>query len=260
MDDKTIFKFQKQLKKLTKRGSQILISILTSQRRGIKNARSPDKLTELASLNIFTKPSSQADRLAFLDLIDKAFNFGINYGIGKDNVVAKGLSDIAISSSDKFLSKLGNDIRTEALDIISRGLKDPDVTFNDMKDQLINVLDIKESRANSIARTEVARSANSASYIQAKQEGAMYYTVDNRAEACEICQDKFEGQTFPISDTDSLPPEHPNCACVPVYFRMEDEANNWNDRIASENEDIRQRLEDQGKDIKPDGTSNFTNN
>jgi hypothetical protein len=83
------------------------------------------------------------------------------------------------------------------------------------------------------------RATNSAAYIQAASEGKQFWTVDNRDEACETCVDEYEGMVFPIEDTASLPPLHPNCACVPEFFMEEQEAQDWANDLQSENESLR---------------------
>ena len=104
------------------------------------------------------------------------------------------------------------------------------------------------------------RSSNAASFAQAQTDGSTHFVVDNRGEACEECRDEFEGDVFSMDETDKLPPVHPNCACVPVYFNDKNSASEWSDSLQQENLDLRQNLEDKGLSVKSDGTSSYTNN
>jgi hypothetical protein len=118
----------------------------------------------------------------------------------------------------------------------------------------------KPYEAERIARTETMRASNAGSYLQAKQDGATHFVIDNRAEACSECQDEYEGEVFTIDQDDMMPPLHPNCACVPVYFFDNSEASEWADQLSSDKEDVRSDLDEQGHEVKSDGTSQWTNN
>ena len=76
---------------------------------------------------------------------------------------------------------------------------------------------IKNKRARTIARTEVARTSTISDYIIAKERGATHYTVDCRSTRCDKCKalycktnDTGGDVEFDIEDTDNLPPLHPN--------------------------------------------------
>lgn len=76
---------------------------------------------------------------------------------------------------------------------------------------------IKNKRARTIARTEVARTSTISDYIIAKERGATHYTVDCRSTRCNVCKERYckTNKTggdveYEIDDTDNLPPLHPN--------------------------------------------------
>jgi hypothetical protein len=56
-----------------------------------------------------------------------------------------------------------------------------------------------------------------------------------------------------------MPPAHPNCACLPLYFYEFDEATRWATKISNDIDKQVKQLEDQGKIIKPDGTGTEVN-
>ena len=85
---------------------------------------------------------------------------------------------------------------------------------------------IKNKRARTIARTEVARTSTISDYIIAKERGATHYTVDCRSTRCDKCKalycktNKTGGDVeFDIDDTDNLPPLHVNCRCSANFYK-----------------------------------------
>ena len=84
---------------------------------------------------------------------------------------------------------------------------------------------INKKRARTIARTEVARTSTISEYVIAKEEGATHFTVSCRSTRCPKCKEKYckNSQTggdveYSIERTDMLPPLHPNCRCVAVFY------------------------------------------
>lgn len=85
---------------------------------------------------------------------------------------------------------------------------------------------IKNKRARTIARTEVARTSTISDYIIAKERGATHYTVDCRSTRCNVCKERYckTNKTggdveYEIDDTDNLPPLHPNCRCSANFYK-----------------------------------------
>jgi hypothetical protein len=89
---------------------------------------------------------------------------------------------------------------------------------------------INNTRARTIARTEVKRTDTVANYIRHKEKGATGFTVQCRPDCCELCQETYEDidttdkpyvggdVDFTMDDTDMLPPLHPNCRCTAMFF------------------------------------------
>jgi len=128
----------------------------------------------------------------------------------------------------------------------------PDATVIRLSKYLNGNIELTET----IERTETMRASNLGSWTQAKNEGAKYFVVDNRAEACNYCMKIVRDKcgVFDIDDTAYLPPFHPNCACVPHYFSDEELAQESADEIESDNLKRRRDLLDKGYTLPDDGS------
>ena len=125
-----------------------------------------------------------------------------------------------------LIRNVGEDIKTNIREIVrdgyDRGLPQTEIAKN-----ISNEIDsIKNTRANTIARTEIARTATVSDYIINKERGATHFTVESRDTCCELCEEEYQngGVEFSIDDTDMLPPLHPNCRCVARYKTKGEEA------------------------------------
>lgn len=79
---------------------------------------------------------------------------------------------------------------------------------------------IKNKRARTIARTEVARASTVSDYVINKERGATGFTVSCRSTRCPKCKEAFckDSATggdveYSMDDVSVLPPLHPNCRC-----------------------------------------------
>ena len=132
-----------------------------------------------------------------------------------------------------LIRNVGEDIRQNVRDIVKSGY-DNGLTQYEIADNITKeITSIKKTRANAIARTEIARTASVSDYIINKERGATHYTVECRNTACPICKEKWltnpnkktdskgiKGDVeFSIEDTSNLPPIHPNCRCVPRFYK-----------------------------------------
>lgn len=138
-----------------------------------------------------------------------------------------------------LITNVGEDIKQNVRDIVKRGY-DEGLHSREMAKQINKEIDtLNRTRARAIARTEVARTQNISNYIVAKERGATGYTVVCRPDCCEYCAEIYADLTddeyntlqeevengendgkliggdkvFDMSDTDNLPPFHPNCRC-----------------------------------------------
>ena len=137
----------------------------------------------------------------------------------------------------ELIHNVGEDIKTSVRDIVkdgyNQGLSQYEIADNISKE----ITSIKKTRANAIARTEIARAATISDYIINKESGATNYTVKCRNTCCNICAETYRGVKnetpdttsreflkgkaveFDIEDTTHLTPLHPNCRCVTYFYK-----------------------------------------
>jgi hypothetical protein len=151
--------------------------------------------------------------------------------------------DIIQQGVMEFVTKLGDDVIENLTSIVQEGFSNGQ-SIADISTTLQERLDIDRVRANAIARTEVMRANNAGGYLQAKDQDYQYWVADMRDEACDICQDEFQDQVFTIDQTGRLPPIHPNCACIVEYFMTEEEAQGWASEIASDQNNLTDKQEE----------------
>lgn len=261
LDKKTEIRIRKLLKNsktITKQQAGYLQSIIDESIQTLGKIGSAEEAKIFAAINIFTTTKATEKLVGYQDNIGKMFNYGIRFTNTTPSKLVSQLEESVKQSSMQYITKMGEDLKASAGQIVADGIKGQ-LPVNDIVTQLTRELDITRARANTIARTETMRAAHAGSYGQAIRDGNQYYIVDARAEACDICQDEYVGEVFDINDAASMPPLHPNCACIPVYFNSRDDAERWGNMVASEIADERQAIEDSGKTINPDGTGSETN-
>jgi len=142
---------------------------------------------------------------------------------------------------------VGDDVKESVREIVKDGYNQ-NLSQDEIAANISNrVSVIKNKRARAIARTEVARTATVSDYIINKERGATHWYVECRNTACPICKQAWHNgwteandgsftpsdtsaggkgwigdKVYPMTDTASLPPIHPNCRCV-VYFVNEND-------------------------------------
>ena len=254
IDEKKLGAIKKKNASIIKKLSKLLI--FEYDRYGIKisKARSLEMLIALAASNIFNTKEGQVTMQTFNGLIQQAFINGIKYQGGAKTTLTTQYSEVLSDTAASFVTKLGETLKTETLALIQSGTADPDKQFSDIVKDVQELLDNKTYEATRIVRTETMRAANSAGYAQAISEGKRYYIVDSRAEACRVCKKKFTGEVFDIEDSDPMPPLHPNCACVPMFFDDLTDATRWATKISNDIDKQVKQLEDKGLTVNPDGT------
>ena len=120
-----------------------------------------------------------------------------------------------------LIRNVGEDIKTSVRDIVkdgyNQGLSQYEIADNISE----NINSIKKTRANAIARTEIARTATTSDYIINKERGATHFKVDCRDTCCNICRNdyNFKKVEYDIDDVSMLPPRHPNCRCVAYFYK-----------------------------------------
>ena len=129
-----------------------------------------------------------------------------------------------------LIQNVGEDIketvRTVVKDGYDKGLGPREIGKNINKE----IDTINNTRARTIARTEVKRTDTVANYVRHKNRGATGFVVQCRPDCCELCQEEYEDTfnednsyiggdvQFSMDDTDMLPPLHPNCRCTARYI------------------------------------------
>lgn len=108
---------------------------------------------------------------------------------------------------------VGEDIIESVRDIVKWGYNN-NKSQDEIADEITHRVDvIKNTRARTIARTEVARTATASDYVINKERGATHFTVDCRDTCCPVCRKdyKFGNVEYTIDQVEMLPPRHPNC-------------------------------------------------
>ena len=261
VDAKTEAKIRKLLKNakiITQQQAAILMGIIDGQLKLVASATTLDQLAIIASVNPMTTAAASEALVSWQANIGKMFQIGIKFSNKDMSDTVKLLEDGVKQSTMTWITKLGDDLKTRAGQIVSDSIG-KGIPVNDAVANLEKTLNITRARANSIARTETMRAAHAGSYAQAIRDGKQFYIIDSRAEACKICKRKFTDEIFDITDPGPMPPAHPNCACIPLYFDTFEEATRWATKISNDiNKQVKQ-IEPQGLTVKPDGTGTKVN-
>ena len=153
-----------------------------------------------------------------------------------------------------LIQNVGEDIKETVRTIVKDGY-DKGLHPKEIAKNINHEIDtINNTRARTIARTEVKRTDTVANYVRHKEQGATGFTVQCRPDCCEYCAEEYDsertaeqqrevleeiellkangsddpivrgkGETlggdvqFSMDDTDKLPPLHPNCRCTAMF-------------------------------------------
>ena len=127
-----------------------------------------------------------------------------------------------------LIANVGEDIKQTVRDIVTEEYNNPEGSNPQKMAKRISeeVEGIKNKRARTIARTEIARTSTVSDYIIAKERGATHYTVNCRSTRCTECKKKYCNNSrtggdveYSIEDTSNLPPLHPNCRCSANFYK-----------------------------------------
>lgn len=262
LDKKTEKRIKKLLgnsKNISKQQAKILQSIINQSLRDVAKLMTTEELLVYATQNPFTTTAATEKLLEYQNNIGKIFNIGIKYANGSAaSGTVKLLEEGVKQSCMQWVTTMGEDLKTRAGQIVSDGIG-KSIPANDIVAKLEQQLKITRARANSIARTETMRAAHAGSYAQAIRDGKQYYVIDYRAEACKYCKKKYTDEVFSIMDPGPMPPFHPNCACIPIYFKDLKSAQRWAGKISSDVAKQVAALEKKGKTVKDDGTGTEVN-
>ena len=128
----------------------------------------------------------------------------------------------------ELITNVGEDIKADVRDIVKEGYNN-NLSQDEIADNISNRINvIKNTRARTIARTEIARAATVSDYIINKERGANYFVVDCRSTRCPVCKEAYCKNSeiggdveYDIEDVEMLPPKHPNCRCSANFFIKE---------------------------------------
>jgi SPP1 gp7 family putative phage head morphogenesis protein len=261
IDKKTEAKIKKLLKNsktITQLQAKTLQSIIDDALRSVGKIASVEQAAIFASVNIFQTSKATEKLIPYQDNMGKMFRFGVSFTSKEPSNTVLQLEESVKQSTQRYITKLGEDLKTRAGEIVADGIKF-NIPPNDIVANLEDQLKISRARANTIARTETMRSAHAGSYAQALREGKKYFIVDSRAEACALCKREYLGEIFDMTETKMMPPLHPNCACIPIYFVDFDDAARWATKIGYDIEKQIKQLTDKGLTVKKDGTGTEVN-
>lgn len=130
-----------------------------------------------------------------------------------------------------LISNVGEDIKNRVRSIVTEEYNNPEGSNPQKMAKRISeeIEGIKNKRAKTIARTEINRVATISDYIIAKERGATHYTVSCRSTRCDKCKELYCNNPtknptggdveYEISETEYLPPQHPNCRCSANFYK-----------------------------------------
>lgn len=128
----------------------------------------------------------------------------------------------------ELIRDVGEDVKQTVRDIAIEEYNNPEGSNPQKLAKQISkaVTSIKNKRARTIARTEIARTSTISDYIINKERGATHFTVSCRSTRCNKCQEEYCNTSptggdveFTIDQVDKLPPLHPNCRCVANFYK-----------------------------------------
>jgi SPP1 gp7 family putative phage head morphogenesis protein len=254
--EKAITRLLKNASFITEKQSKILQSIFDNAIRGFDAKLSLEQLQILSTINIFGTPTAIEKLLPYQQNIAKMFQFGIQFTNKTPSRTVLQLEQSVTQSSMQYITKLGDTLKQQTGQIIADGIRKGKMP-NDISNNVKAYLNNQKWQADRIVRTETMRAAHMGSYSQARRDGKKYFVIDGRAEFCIYCKSIAEKGPFEIDETRFMPPFHPNCACLPVYYDSLDEANDDHDYLQSQIEKQRKVLEKEGYTIKDDGTGSY---
>jgi len=217
-------------------------------RRLKQGIRTSDTLEEfLAKYNEYTDGEGENNPLVINGYKDKMLKIILaetnNHKFSRPS--QKELTRIVIENKvGELITNVGEDIQESVRDIVKTGY-DEGLSQDEIAENITaKVNSIKETRAKSIARTEIARTATISDYIISKERGATRFYVECRNNACPVCKEAWHKDWTPENDDtfvpseytagkkgwvgdriysmerkDKLPPIHPRCRCVAYFIK-----------------------------------------
>ena len=120
------------------------------------------------------------------------------------------MNTIIKNTTGELITNVGDDVKQSVRDIVARGYNTGTLSRENVAKEIESTLDsINNTRARTIARTEIKRAQTTSNYVVARERGANCYTYKCGASPCPLCEEDC-GEVFPITDLEHLPPRHPN--------------------------------------------------
>lgn len=123
----------------------------------------------------------------------------------------------------ELITNVGEDLKNNVREIVKHGYNN-NLSQKEIAENITKTVNtIKNTRARTITRTEIARTATASDYVINKERGVTHFTVDCRDTCCEVCARDYNWGNieYTIDQVDMLPPRHPNCRCVAMFFIKE---------------------------------------
>lgn len=236
-----------QTDKLIKQGIQYSDQIFeVIKKRVIKDLeKSNNDLQEFLSR---TKEYTIENPLVTTGYVETMTGIVVN-GINQSNVLRgkqRELVRTAIQDAcASLIVSVGEDLKQQVRDIVKNGYDQGLSNEQISKELTKNIDSINRRRARVIARTETSRAESISDYIVHNERGAIGFTVKCRPDCCPICAEDYADlsgdayiefqesnssgrliggeRVFSMSNTDMLPPRHPNCRCSAEYVYSDEE-------------------------------------
>ena len=148
-----IRKLLKNAKVITQQQASILQGIIDGAISNLSKVNTLEQLQIASAVNIFTTSAAVEALIPYQNNIGKIFQFGIKFSNAKMSETALLLEEGVKQSTQLWLTKMGEDLKKQAGDIVADGIK-KGLDRNTVVNQLEQNLNINRARANSIARTE----------------------------------------------------------------------------------------------------------
>ena len=218
--------WHKQVNVNTKRMRQLMRDIRADVERRTRNSKDLDewmeKLAPYIANNCFnTGEWAEAIREIVTQIAGTIDRTSLPSGSNAE--LMKGVMSEACMT---MVTNVGEDIKTELQRIAVESYNQKNTPKQTA--QLIGerITSFSKTRCECIARTETIRAGNCANYLNAQEDQMKSYSVDCHEEACPYCVELYrtgdsvdsEPVYFDISDYENLPPYHPNCRCVPLFW------------------------------------------
>ena len=224
----------------------------------VKNFQNPEQLKQIVDALIqrgFIDIAANKENLEqYRNNIGRAFELGTNSYQPSTKQMLDIYKEVIQNNEVNYIKNITEKQKEDILRILTDAIQNRQMQPNTIQ-QISNAAGLNESRAGGITRTSMMRASNAASYAQNHSEGAKYFVVDFRAAACKDCIALYHNRVFNIDEAKYIPPIHPNCACVPMFFNTYEEAEAFAKDISKRNALELKELKKRGfKDIPDDGS------